>query len=174
MRKNLLQNYRVKVRTICGVLVHGELVEKDMSEKLGKFDAFQLVYFANITLLEISGMTYINAQHFLETVIGCVNLKEIRLSGCVQFHEMQIVKILCSLHKLEIVDATATKQLQYVSVYNIVTTLKNLRNISVEPKWPESKKSRGEWEWLVRNFRRIVFGHSIMRIFPHCGSYLRL
>ena len=143
-----------------------------MSEKMGNFEPFQLVYFGHLSLIDISGMTFINPQHFMEAVQACTKLKEFRLTGCVQFHEHQLVKMLSSLQLLEMVDANSMRELHYISAYYIVTSLKQLRRISVEPKFPDSEDKR--WEWLVHNFQGISFGHAIMRMFPHCGRQLPL
>ena len=142
-----------------------------MSDKLGRFSPFQLVYFGNLTMLDISGMTFVDAQDFLESVKSCKYLKEIRFTGCVQFHECQIVKMLSFLKDLEIVDGTSTREIQYINAFWIVSSLNKLRMISLEPKSPHSENNK--WEWLVKNYNNIIFGHAIMRMFPYSGRFLR-
>lgn len=131
-----------------------------MSEKLGKFDQLQLVYFSNLTFIDISGMTFINPQDFMESVMACNNLKELHFKECIQFHECQIVKMLCGLKFLEIVDGTRSREMQYINAYMIITSLKKLQVINLEPKVPNPEIKN--WRWLVRNFQGITFGHSIM------------
>ena len=137
-------------------------MEKDMSEKLGKFNPFQLVYFGNLTFIDISTMTFINPQHFIESVMACNKLKELHFRKCIQFHECQIVKMLCGLKFLEIVDGTETREMQYINAYIIITTLKKLRVIVLEPKLKSSETRSSKW--LVRNFNHIIFGNSVMKM----------
>ena len=74
-----------------------------------------------------------------------------------------MVKMLCGLKLLEIVDGAETKEMQYINAYIIITTLKKLRVIVLEPKL-ESSETRS-WKWLVRNFNHITFGNSVMKMF---------
>ena len=161
---DFFQNYSGRLRTICGVNVAGQLIEKDMSEKIGEFSPLQLVYFQNITTLDISGYTDFKSQLFMETVKGCSQLKEFRLTGCVQFHEHQLVKMFCQLKLLEIVDASHCSMLQYISAHRIITGLRNLRMINLEPKYPYSENKK--WELMVVEYYKINFGHSVMNILP--------
>ena len=146
-------------------MVEESLVERDMSLKLGKFNAFQLVYFTNLQVIDISGMNFVIAQDFVDCVQACELLKEIYVSRCRQFHEFQIVRMLCALIKLEKVDVTSTSLMQYVNVFVVVTSLRRLRLMKCDPKYPQYQCKK--WKWLISNFQRAEFGKSIMKILEH-------
>ena len=103
-------------------------------KKLGKCNPFQLVYFGNLTFIDISTMTFINAQHFIESVMACNKLEELHFRQCIQFHECQMVKMLCGLKLLEIVDGAETKEMQYINAYIIITTFEEIASYSVRTK----------------------------------------
>ena len=148
-----------------------ELIKRDLSEKIGRFRCVQLVYFGNLKALNISHCTFLNASAFVDCIQACSQLTELRFVNCTQFHENQIVKMLVGLAKLEICDGSATRDMLYVNTYTIVTTLRNLRLISLQPCFP--KIERNDWEWLVKTFKkRVKFGHAIMVIFPNSGRHL--
>ena len=150
------------MRTICGVWIDGCLVEKDMSEKLGKFSPLQLVYFRHITYLDISGMCDIVPTDLIDFIQFCSELKEIHMKNCKHFHEHQLATILSPLLKLEKVDCTNATPVVFLVGYAIISSLKKLQYINLMPKYPETELR--SWHWLVVNFKSIHFGPDIMNI----------
>ena len=61
--------------------MNSELCEHDMSKKLGPFNAWQLLYFPNLTFIDLSGCIFFNAQHFVDVSVGMKKLKELNYSG---------------------------------------------------------------------------------------------
>ena len=159
------QAYNGRIRTICGVDSTGELLERDMMPKLGMFHPCQLVYFSQLTLIDISGCTTVVPQDFIECIQICQRLINLNMSGCYQFHEYQMVRMLCELKTLQIVDITGTKKLLYVSAYRIVTSLLSLKHLSLDPKFPTEEGFN--WRWLITDVKnRLRFGEDVMAYFP--------
>ena len=89
--------------------------------------------------------------------------------ACNIFPESQIVRMLSNLPSLEVIDCTCSTKVTYWSAFTIVSSLRLLRYINVEPKYPETN----DWRRLVHTFQKVEFGHSVMSILSHRGLYLR-
>ena len=136
-----------------------------MSIKLGKFNALQLIHFTDLTLIDISECRSVVSQDYVECIQFCTKLKHFNISECSQFHEYQMVRMLCGLQALSVVDITGTQKLQYISTYRIVTSLPGLSLICLDPKNP--RQEANSWKWLITDVKhRVQFGKCVMKYFP--------
>ena len=75
-------------------------------KQLGYFIPSQLVYCGNLLELDISGCTDMDNNLFVDCVVFCKKMTHFRLTGCIQFTEQMLVKMLTNLEKLEFVDCS--------------------------------------------------------------------
>ena len=120
----------------------------------------------NLKELDISHNTDVDPKEIVMYVKNCQQLEVFKLYSCKQFSEQQLTSMLCSLKRLEYVDATNTAPVRFCNCLSIVCSLKNLRCISLEPRFAMSEKK--DWTRLVRNYP-IVFGHAIKAVVPFSG-----
>ena len=125
----------------------------------------------NLTTLNLSDCFDLDPVSTMKSVMNCKQLTAIYLVNCLQFTEKQITDMLSSCTKLEVVDCSGTQELIFCNFLIIVCSLWKLQKINVEPKYTVFEKR--DWERVCRQFSQIQFGHSIMRMFPHYGKYLR-
>ena len=148
-----------------------EVLEIDLTGNFGSFEPQYLLYLSNITQINIAGCTEIEPTFFVDCIGSCTKLVKFEMQGCIQFSEKMLVKIFNNLPNLRYIDCTACVEVTFASGYNIVAPLKQLLNINLEPKF--ANLERADWKRLIQIFRLVTFGHSIMRIFPHYGRYVR-
>ena len=148
-----------------------ELLEINLTPNFGGFVPEHLVYFKNIVQIDISGCTEIIATLFVDCIATCRNLRIFSMTGCIQFSEKNMQKIFNQLPELEQIDCTSCADVTFATAYNIISPLKKLLGINLEPKFARAEYE--DWKRLVQIFRFVTFGHSIMRIFPHYGMYVR-
>ena len=135
------------------------------------FESSKLKFCINLSKLDMSGCWHINPEIVMAAVKHCSHLKEILLENCTQFTEQQMRDMLSSLEKLEFINCTGTQEMIYCNALQIISSLYELEAINVEPKYIIFE--RNDWKRLVEKFHLIRFGHSIMRMFPHYGRYLK-
>ena len=152
--------------------MNGTLCERDMSEKLGCFNPSQLVYFPHLTLIDISGSTFVDAKQFVDTCVYCPNIQELSIQGCVQFHEDQIMTMMCALKELQIIDCSVINEITHVTAEVIIVALRLLCLFNFDPKY--SKEQIFVWKKLVQKYNKVKFGHNVMGMFPYNGQYLRI
>ena len=135
------------------------LMERDMSAILGWFSPFQLVYFANLSVLNLSECTNVEGPELVDCIQACGNLRKISLRGCNKIHEHYLAEILISLKMLHYVDCTDATSVVYLIAYCMVSSLKHLKFISLMPKYPNEELH--SWKWLKIYFSHISFGKPI-------------
>ena len=158
--------------TTAQVLINASLQEIELTPTIGSFEPTILVHMTTLSKLDISGCTSIDSCLFIDCVQYCQQLQEISLRACTNFTDKQIVRILINLKHLEIVDCTNTVPMLFCNVYTIVCSLSNLRRINMEPRNEVFELT--DWKKIVSTFLNVSFGHSIMRILPEYGRYLRV
>ena len=154
-----LQSVNSNQRTICGVYVEGELVERDLTYKIGLFSPFQLVYFSNVRELDISGCSSINNSDFVDCVAFIKYLKCLNMSYCRQFSEGQVVKICRSHPKLLYFNFTGGSLFLFKSAFLILIICRQMNSFNVEVRFPIAE--RRDWRKLKQTFRQVFFGRSI-------------
>ena len=157
--------------TEIGLNVDGKLQTLDISKEIRNFTPSKLIYFPTLSALDISGCRNLDTSLFVDCIMTCQSLTEITLVSCFSFSESQLVRILTSLPNLEIVDCTRATPLMFCDAYTIVCALKHLRIINLEPKYEHLEVK--DWSRLVAMFLNVSFGHSIKRILPYYGLYVR-
>ena len=142
----------------------------DISDDIG-FEPFFLLYFPNIQEIDVSDCgILIDAESFVDCVVSCLQLKNLKMINCKQFSQNQMVKMMTNLKTLVYVDASHCQPLLYANAFNIVSSLRPLEMISLVSMYPVSE--RRDWQGLVRTFSRVLFGHEIMDVFPYGGMYI--
>ena len=156
------QNVKSTSRTICGVYVDGELCERDMTNKLGKFVPSQLVYFGSLVDLDISGSISIDSSLFVDCVAFVQKLKRLNMSYCKQFTEGQIVKISSIQKSLTLLDAAYGPEFLYKNCFLILANCRKMLTINVSVRYPDCE--RKDWHNLFRTFRKVLFGRAIKSV----------
>ena len=113
---------------------------------------------SNLEKIVIS-YSHLNPKEFIDAAVDHINLKEIHIVGCGQFSEVQMMVLFCCLPNLEVIDATRTRGLLYVSAYVICCNLCKLRIFKCEPKFPFEE--RFDWAKLKAIFPHIQFSDKI-------------
>ena len=124
------------------------------------------MFCSDLEELDISNQLNIDAVKFARCVVKCQKLKVLELINCRQFTENQLTYILCNLKQLEYIDGTRTQPIRFCNFLSIIVSLKKLRCISLEPKFPTEEKK--DWKRVVQTYH-LVFGHAIKRIVPLAG-----
>ena len=145
--------------------------EIDITAMLGSFTPTYFLYFPYVQQLDVSGCNHFDTSLFVDCVTSLTNLIEIIMIGCTEFKESQLVRILINLQKLEIVDCTRATPLLFCNAYTVVSALRNLRIINVEPRYEVLELK--DWKRLFSIFLDVKFGHSVTRILPFYGKSLR-
>ena len=69
------------------------------------FQPDYLVYFNHLVDVDISHCRGIRAEEFIDCIAACNKIEVLKLQGCSQFSQNQLVKIMTNLKKLEYVEA---------------------------------------------------------------------
>ena len=165
------QDNEGQIGVLCDIEHNGNLMRVDITENLGGFQPEHLVYFTNLQCLDMSGCPEIEPATFVDCIGHCPMLVQIDMRGCIQFTEKMIVKILNRLLLLKYIDCTSCVPLTYASAFNILAPLHDLMNINFEPNFPQGDFEA--WKSLVRTFKFVKFGVSVMSIFPNYGMHIR-
>ena len=160
-----------KLMMIGKVKYKDEILEIQLTPNFQTFQPQYLLYFSNICEINISGCTQIEPTLFVDCIGACNKLLKLEMTGCIQFSEKSLFKIVQQLPLVRYLDCTACVQVTFATAYNVVSALKELIMINLEPKFPLEENQ--DWKRMIQIFRRVKFGHSIMRIFPHHGLYVR-
>ena len=160
-----------QVFTRATIACENEYQEIDITSMLGVFTPSYFLYFPHVTQLDVSGCHSFDNSLFVDCVTAMKNLTEIVMIGCTKFNEHQLVRILTNLPKLQIVDCTHATPFLFCNAYTVVCALSNLRTINLEPKYEHLELV--DWKRLFCIFLDVQFGHSIRRILPYHGKYLR-
>ena len=94
------------------------------------------------------------------------------MSGCVQFSQMHLVKVIKVVRTLEIADFTSTQLVSHSTLDDMLCIGLSLQMISIDPDY--FVKDHKLWENIVVKYRNIHFGCNLMRLFPYNGQYLRI
>ena len=131
------------------------------------FQPSDLNFCPDLEELDISNRLYLDPVSFVLSVVNCKNLKIIKFVNCRQFTEEQITYMLWKLKKLQYIDGTRTQAIRFCNFLSIITSLRKLRCISLEPKFPVEEQK--DWIRVVKNYP-LVFGHAINRIVPFAAK----
>ena len=127
----------------------------DITDIYGGFSAFTLQNMSDIICVDISGCCTINPSDFIEGLLGCIQIEKLKMVGCKQFSEYNIVDICTSLPNLAYFDGRNCSGLQYVNANVILCNGRNLKVFKVEIKYPDYE--RKDWVKLKNRFPHVHF-----------------
>ena len=144
----------------------------DITSKIGSFSPFLFVYLNTISEIDISGCRSIDANEFTDCVLYCKKLEKLTMTSCTQFSEGHFLQFLPRLTNLYLIDLARCQEIAFVGSFFIVQSIESIRYFNFEPKNPQEDVS--DWELLLRNIRRVHFGHNVMVCMPHYGNHWRI
>ena len=115
--------------------------------------SFTLLYFPNVVHLDLSGLSDIVPNDFLDVIGYMKSVKSLNLDGCYQFSQYQIVKIfqmVKTVEKLSLVDCC---KLAFTPAYCICSSVKFLKYVDFEPENIILEKR--DWKRLIAIFSRL-------------------
>ena len=139
----------------------GNVLNVYMSRIYGYYNTAFLKVMANLEKTVIS-YSHLDPREFIDAAIDHIELKELHMVGCGQFSEFQMIELFCCLPNLEVIDATCTCGILYVSAYVICCNLRKLKMLKVEPKFPFEE--RFDWAKLQAIFHHINFGKKVYAV----------
>ena len=84
---------------------------------------------------------------------------------CKSISEHNLIRIAETCNTLTYIDGTGGKPVSYASALAVLSTLKNLGKIAVQPKSGES----AHWSKLIMQFHRVTFAYCIKATLPYGG-----
>ena len=156
---------------MCDIEINGSISRVNFSQKIGPFKPEHLIYFPQITEIDISGCSQITPDIFVDCIASCMHLIKFNLRGCTQFTEKMLQKMLTQLNFLKYVDCTFCEHVTFATAYNIVSALPHLLIINLEPRFPGPEIN--DWKRLIVTFNKVQFGVSIISMFHNYGMSFR-
>ena len=139
----------------------GDVLDVYLSRIYGPYNPVFLKSMPNLEKVVISH-THVKPEGFIDAIIDCINLRESHLARCTQFTEQQMIEMFCCLPNLEIIDATGNRPFLFVIAYIICCSLRNLKVLKIEPKYPMYEHK--DWCGLKCKFPHINFGQTIRQL----------
>ena len=152
--------------------IDGVLTFVNISPQVGSFTPTLLIYFPQLSELDISGCKGIDQSLFTDCIGACSHLKKLVMTGCIQFQQYHIVRFASTVKKINYLDAENCGEFTYANAYAILATLQDLRMLHLNPQ--DIGEQLQKWSNLFVLFRRVHFGINITRHFPFNGNYLRV
>ena len=128
----------------------------DVTHHVPVHNAFVLLYFPNITELDLTGMTHMNPQDVVECISYVWKLQFVTLDFCTQFSPYHLMKIFQQLKECRWISLVRCQSLDWTPAYCITSSSSKLKFIEFEMshRWT----SPSHWMQLRNIFLTVRFG----------------
>ena len=122
----------------------------------GSFRPDIIASMVNLETLDICDCTKVDANEFVQEVVKCSSIRILKMNGCVQFTDQQVMQIMIALPNLYHLEWLNCAGMSANVAARVIYRCPNLRILKVKPC--TSKHEDRAWRLLKSNFRNITFG----------------